>query len=281
MIIRKVTDYLLMGFFWLTGLFILSVLIAIISYLIWKGAPNINMEFILGTPKGLPLGTEGGIFPAIKGTLWLILLALTVSTIPALLTAIYLSEYGRGGSLADIINLFIQSMAGVPSIVIGLFVYALGVVYLGWGISLLAGGVALAIMVLPVIVVSSRDALLAVNDNYRLIGTSLGVSKSYVLFRIILPQAMPGILAGILLAMGYAAGATAPIMVTAAAIIASSSGVLLEPVMALPYHLYILFNEHISMDMAYATALVLVGLLLFINVLALGLRSLQERINKQ
>lgn len=279
--IRKIKDYTLMGYFWLTGLFILLVLAAIISYLISKGAPFISMEFILGTPKGLPLGNEGGIFPAIKGTLWLILLALIISTIPALLTAIYLSEYGRDTKLASIINIFIQSMAGLPSIVIGLFVYALGVVYLGWGISLLAGGVALAIMILPVIVVSSRDALMAVNDNYRVIATSLGVSKSYALFRIILPQAVPGILAGILLAMGYAAGATAPIMVTAAAIIAGSSGALFEPVMALPYHLYILVNEHMSMDMAYATALVLVGLLLIINFLALGLKSIQERINSQ
>ncbi len=281
MSIRKIKDYLLMGFFWLSGLFILLILTGIIAYLIGRGAPFISMDFILGTPKGLPLGSAGGIWPAIKGTLWLILLALVISAIPGLLTAIYLSEYGRDGKLADIINLLVQSMAGIPSIVTGLFVYALGVVTLGWGISLLAGGVALAIMILPVIVVSSRNALLAVNDNYRLIGTSLGVSKSYVLFRVILPQAIPGILAGLLLAMGYAAGATAPIMVTAAAIIASSSGVLLEPVMALPYHLYILFNEHISTNMAYATALVLVALLIFINVLALGLHSLQERNNSR
>lgn len=270
-----------MGFFWLSGLFILLVLMAIILYLIWRGGPFINKEFILGSPSGLPLGSEGGIFPAIKGTVWLILLALILSIIPGLLTAIYLSEYGRSRHLAEMINLLIQSMAGVPSIVIGLFVYAFGVVTLGWGISLLAGGLALAIMVFPVIVVSSRDALLAVDDNYRLVANSLGVSKSYTLYRIILPRAAAGILAGVLLALGYAAGATAPIMVTAAAVIASSSGALLEPVMALPYHLYILFNEHISINQAYATALVLVILLLLINVLALWLHSLQERINSR
>jgi phosphate transport system permease protein len=268
-----------MACFWVSGLFILLVLLSIIGYLIWRGGPFINSEFIMSSPSGFPLGTEGGIFPAIKGTLWLILLALIMSIIPGLLTAIYLSEYGRQGQLPVIINLLVQSMAGVPSIITGLFVYALGVVTLGWGISLLAGGLALAIMVFPVIVISSRDALLAVDDNYRLVANSLGVSRSYTLFRVILPRAAAGILAGWLLALGYAAGATAPIMVTAAAIIASSSGALLEPVMALPYHLYILFNEHISMNHAYATALVLLGLLLFINVLALSLQSLQERIN--
>jgi phosphate transport system permease protein len=113
-----------------------------------------------------------------------------------------------------------------------------------------------------------------------LVANSLGVSKSYTLYRIILPRAAAGITAGILLSLGYAAGATAPIMVTAAAVIASSSGALFEPVMALPYHLYILFNEHLSMSYAYATALVLVSLLLFINILALSLSSLQERINR-
>lgn len=278
---KTITDRLLMGWFWVSGILILVILLAIISYLVWRGGPSINSEFLLDTPRGSPLGSEGGIFPAIKGTLWLILLALGISIVPALLTAIYLSEYGRSGRLAEFINLLVQSMAGVPSIIVGLFVYALGVVSLGWGISLLAGGLALAIMIFPFIVVSSRDALLAVDQNYRLVANSLGVSKSYTLYRVILPRAVPGIIAGVLLALGYAAGATAPIMVTAAAVMASSSGALFEPVMALPYHLYILFREHISIHHAYATALVLVGLLLFFNVLALSLSSLQKRINGQ
>ena len=278
---KAIRDQLLLGWFWVSGLLILVILLAIITYLIWRGGPFINSEFILESPGGFPLGTEGGIFPAIKGTLWLIVLALVISIVPGLLTAMYLSEYGRSGRLAEIINLLVQSMAGVPSIIIGLFVYALGVVTLGWGISLLAGGLALAIMIFPVIVISSRDALLAVDKNYRLVANSLGVSKSYTLYRVILPRAAAGITAGVLLSLGYAAGATAPIMVTAAAFVASSSGALLEPVMALPYHLYILFNEHISLNHAYATALVLVTLVLFLNILALSLSSWQERINKQ
>ncbi len=277
--LRRFVDGLLRGIFWFSGFFVLFVLLAIIIYLIWRGGPFVSMEFLLASPKGLPLGSEGGIFPAIKGTLWLIGLALVWSLLPALATAIYLSEYHNDQGIGNIINLFIQSMAGIPSIVIGLFVYALGVVALGWGISLLAGSLALALMVFPVLVISSRDALQAVDKDYRLVATSLGVGNFHTLLRIVLPQAIPGILAGILLALGYAAGATAPIMVTAAAIIANSSGVLLEPVMALPYHLYILFNEHISLDQAYATALVLVGLLLLINFLALWLQRLQERTN--
>lgn len=276
---RHLIDHMLAAFFWTSGLFILLVMLAILAYLIWRGGTFVSMDFILGSPEGYPLGSEGGILPAIRGTLWLVLLALILSVIPGLATAIYLSEYGRNRPLAEPVNLLVQSMTGIPSIVVGLFVYALCVVKLRWGISLLAGGVALSLMVFPVIVVSIRNALLAVDDNYRLVARALGVSETYTLWRIILPRATPGILAGILLALGYAAGATAPIMVTATAIIASSSGALFEPVMALPYHLYILFNEHMSLDNAYATALILVLMLLFINALAYWLHNIQERNN--
>jgi phosphate transport system permease protein len=127
---RTLMDRLQMACFWVSGLFILLVLLSIIGYLIWRGGPFINSEFIMSSPSGFPLGTEGGIFPAIKGTLWLILLALIMSIIPGLLTAIYLSEYGRQGQLPVIINLLVQSMAGVPSIITGLFVYALCLIYL-------------------------------------------------------------------------------------------------------------------------------------------------------
>ena len=135
----------------------------------------------------------------------------------------------------------------------------------------------MGIMIFPVIVLTARDALLAVNEQYRLAGAALGVSRWYMLHRVIIPQAAPAILSGILLAMGYAAGATAPIMVTAAVISAGMSGGLMEPVMALPYHLYILFSQHISMEKAYGTALLLVLLLLFLNITALLLRGGREK----
>ncbi|MGI5880247.1 MAG: phosphate ABC transporter permease PstA [Syntrophomonadaceae bacterium] len=274
---RKIRDGAFLTLLWASGLFMLFVLASVLIYLLQRGGRFISREFILGTPGGFPLGSEGGILPAIQGTLMLVFLALCFSVVPALITAIFLSEYGRNTRFAHIINLLVQSMAGIPSIITGLFVYALCVVEMGWGICLLAGGLALGIMIFPVITVSCRDALMAVNDDYRLSAESLGASRSYTLRRIILPQATTGILSGILLGMGYAAGATAPIMVTAAAIMARSPGNLFEPIMALPYHLYILFNEHISMDQAYATALVLVLLLLLLNSIALWLNRQQER----
>ncbi|MCL6559392.1 MAG: ABC transporter permease subunit, partial [Firmicutes bacterium] len=143
--------------------------------------------------------------------------------------------------------------------------------------SLLAGGLSLGIMIFPVVVLTAREALQAVDEQYRLVGISLGVSRRYMLARVIFPQAAPAILSGVLLAMGYAAGATAPIMVTAAVILAASNGALLEPVMALPYHLYILFSQHISVEKAYGTALLLVLMLLFINVTALCLQGYKRK----
>lgn len=276
---RRILDGILLALLWASGLIMLLVLAAIFIYLFVRGGSFITPEFILGRPEGFPLGSKGGIMPAIKGTLMLILLALIFSVLPALITAIYVSEYGRKKRISNTINLVTQSLAGAPSIIIGLFVYALCVVGLGWGICLLAGGLALAIMIYPVLMISSREALMGVSNHYRLAAESLGTSRSYTLKRVILPQAMPGILAGVLLGMGYAAGATAPIMVTAAAVMALSPGSLFEPVMALPYHLYILFNEHISIDQAYATALVLVILLLLLNSLALWINRRGERKN--
>lgn len=270
-------DVLLGILFWGAGLFILLVLLGIFGYLVLRGGPVLSWEFIFAHPKGFPLGTEGGVLPAIKGTACLVLVALTVAVIPGIGTAIYLTELAVHSKYKEIINITIQCMAGVPSIVIGLFSYAIFVVQLGFGISLLAGGLALGIMIFPVIVVTARDALLAVNTDYRMVGLGLGVSRWYLLSRVIFPQAAPAILSGILLSMGYAAGATAPIMVTAAVVSANTSGALFEPVMALPYHLYILFSQQISIDHAYGTALLLVLLLLALNIVSMGIRNFKRR----
>ena len=273
LISRSFSNRLLLAIFWSAGLVILLVLTGIIGYLFLRGGSSLTLEFLSTAPKGLPLGTSGGVLPAIRGTLLLVSIAVLAAAAPGLITATYLSEYGDSSKLKFLINITIQCMAGLPSIVTGLFGYAFFVVYLGFGISLLAGGLSLGIMIFPVIVLTARDALLAVNEQYRLAGAALGVSRWYMLHRVIIPQSAPGILSGILLAMGYAAGATAPIMVTAAVISAGMNGGLTDPVMALPYHLYILFSQHISMEKAYGTALLLVLLLLFLNITALLLKG--------
>lgn len=263
--------------FWSAGLLTIGILTIILGMLIYRGGAVLSWDFITSTPKGLFLGTAGGIFPAIIGTLSLVAIATFAAAIPALLVSIYLVEYGKGLKLAKLSNFVIQIMIGIPSILTGLFGYSFFVVYLGFGISLLSGGLTLAIMIFPTLVVLMRDALKAVNDEYRLLGETLGVSKGYMLKRVILPEASPHILSAVLLAMGYAAGATAPIMVTAAVILTRGTISLLNPVMALPFHLYILFSQHISLERAYGTALVLVLMLLCINSLSLYLRHRYEK----
>lgn len=273
---RRCQDIIWLSLFWGAGLVILILLLCILAYLLYRGGSSLTWEFVANAPAGFPLGTQGGVLPAIRGTFYLVIIAVTASAIPGIITAVYLAEYAGPTKFSSLINLTVQCMVGVPSIITGLFAYAFFVLYLGLGISLLAGGLALSIMIFPVIVVTARDALLAVNKQYRLVGAALGVSRWYILCEVVFPQAMPAIAGGLLLAMGYAAGATAPIMVTAAAISADSSGNLFEPVMALPYHLYILFSQHVSLSKAYGTALLLVLLLLLINVAALWLRSIKK-----
>lgn len=272
--LQKKIDKLWYIIFWINGIALLLILSGIIFYLFWQGKSASNFNFWLDIPRGFPLGSEGGIYPAIKGTFYLLLLTLLFAGTSGVITGIYLSEYATNSKFKNFLNISIRSMAGIPSIITGLFVYALCVVKLSWGISLLAGGIALSIMVLPVIVITTQEALRAVSNEYRLTGIALGVSPTYTLFRIILPQAFPAIISGILIALGYAAGATAPIMVTAAAVAAPGDFNLFQPIMALPYHLYILFSEGVSVENAYATALVLLILLLVLNVGVMGIKVL-------
>jgi len=269
-------DRLILFFCWSAAIFLGMVITVIGVYLGWKGIRCLNWEFIWDMPKGTPLGKEGGIYPALKGTLYLVFFSILFSFPLALITALYISCYGTGSRWGEFINLAIQTMSGNPSIVTGLFGYSLFVVSLGYGISLLSGSLTLGIMVFPVMVITFREALLAARERFMLVALSLGVSPWYLFRRVILPWAWPHIAGGTLLAMGYAAGATAPIMVTAVALFSPTTGSLREPVMALPYHIYILFSQHISLEKASGTALVLLILLLLINLTAMLIRAFKR-----
>ncbi|SDF79623.1 phosphate ABC transporter membrane protein 2, PhoT family [Sporomusa acidovorans] len=274
---RVYCEYICRVCFWGAGFFVVGILAIILGLLIYRGGGALSWEFLTSEPKGLFLGTAGGIFPAILGTFSLLAIATVAAAFPALLVSIYIVEYGNGAWFAKFCNYVVQSMVGIPSILIGLFGYSCFVVYLGFGISLLAGGLTLSVMIFPTVTVLMRDALKAVNGEYRLIGEILGVSKGYILKKVILPEASPNLLSAVLLAMGYAAGATAPIMVTAAVILTRGGISLHNPVMALPFHLYILFSQHVSIERAYGTALVLVLMLLCINSLSQYLRYRYEK----
>ncbi|SDX65422.1 PstA family ABC transporter permease [Tepidimicrobium xylanilyticum] len=255
----------------LSALIVLSIVVFLFGYILVNGINSINMEFLFSEPRGIPIGAEGGIFPAIVGSLLLMLIACVFSSILAISTAIYVVFYCKSDKIKRLIHLIIQCMSGVPSIVLGLFGYALLVLYLGFGRSLLSGGITLGIMIFPFIQIRVEKTLTEVDKAVITSSYALGVSEVYTLFKIILPMCRADIISAITLAGGFAMGAASPIILTAAVMFAPIPESLFSPVMALPFHLYILTGEGISLEKAYGTALVLMLLLLIINIISIML----------
>lgn len=239
------------------------------------GIPALRWTFLTTPPQ--KSGAEGGIFPAILGTFYLIVGALSVALTLGTASAIYLSEYARQGRYTRLIRLAIITLAGVPSIVFGLFGLGLFVLFLHFGTSILAGSLTLACMVLPTVIVAGEEALRAVPMYLREGSLALGASKWQTIRTNVLPYALPGMLTGSVLAIGRAAGETAPILLTAAVFyLPRLPKSLFDPCMALPYHLYVLATQHPDTEkvrpMQYGTALVLVCLVLGVNLTAILFR---------
>jgi len=245
----------------------------IVLVIIQKGLPAINWQFLTDMPRqGM---RAGGIFPALIGTVYLVSGAILFALPIGLLSAIYLSEYSRDNALTRIIKLAIVNLAGVPSVVYGLFGLALFVVFFKFGASILAGSLTLGIMILPVIITTSREALESVPQSFREVSLSLGASKWQTIRHIVIPNAIPGILTGTILGLGRAAGETAPILFTVAAFyLPQLPESVFDQVMALPYHLYVISTQVPNVDekMRYGTALVLMALVLFMNLVAIIIR---------
>lgn len=245
----------------------------IIVIIIQKGLPAITWEFISDIPrKGM---RAGGILPAIVGTVYLVAGSIIFSLPVGVLAAIYLVEYSKGGTLSRIIKLAIVNLSGVSSVVYGLFGLAFFVVFLNFGASILAGSLTLAIMMLPIIITASREALEAVPDSFREVSLSVGASKWQTIRHVVLPNALPGILTGTILAVGRAAGETAPILFTVAAFyLPRLPHSVFDQVMALPYHLYVISTQVPKVDekTRYGTALVLLALVLAMNLVAIVIR---------
>ncbi|HOK02891.1 MAG TPA: phosphate ABC transporter permease PstA [Spirochaetota bacterium] len=253
---------------------ILSLFI-ILGFIISRGFSSISWEFISQMPRKEM--TEGGIFPAIVGTFYLMVGSFIFSVPVGIITAIYLSEYAKNKKVVKIIRLGINNLAGVPSVVFGLFGLSLFVVFMGFGTSIIAGSITLGILNLPLIIRSTEEALLVVPETYREASISLGATKWQTIYKIVLPGALPGILTGIMLSMGRAAGETAPIMFTAAAFYTPDlPESIFSEVMALPYHIYVLATAgtHIqaTRPLQYGTAIVLITLVLSLNITGLIMR---------
>jgi len=260
-------------FLFLATLLIVVPVGLIVVIIIQKGLPAINWQFLSDIPRqGM---RAGGIFPAIVGTLYLVSGAILFALPIGLLAAIYLSEYSKDNLLTRIIKLAIVNLAGVPSVVYGLFGLALFVVFLKFGASILAGSLTLGIMILPVIITTSREALESVPQSFREVSLSLGASKWQTIRHIVLPNAIPGILTGTILGLGRAAGETAPILFTVAAFyLPRLPKSIFDQAMALPYHLYVISTQVPNVDekVRYGTALVLLTMVLFMNLVAIVIR---------
>ena len=254
---------------------IVFVIASIIIKILWNGLPVINWEFLTTMPKRG--GSEGGILPAIVGTMSLALGTIIIALPLGMATAIYLSEYATAGRFTRTVRLAIVTLAGVPSIVFGLFGLGLFVIFLRFGASIIAGCLTLACMILPIIIVSSEEALRSVPKSLREGSLALGATKWQTIYKNVLPYSMPGMLTGSILGIGRAAGETAPILLTVAAFyLPKLPKSIFDQVMALPYHLYVLATQHPDIEkvrpLQYATALVLLVLVLGVNLVAILFR---------
>ena len=254
---------------------IVFVIASILIKVLWNGLPVINWKFLTTMPKRG--GSEGGILPAIVGTLSLALGTIIVALPLGMATAIYLSEYAKAGRFTRTVRLAIVTLAGVPSIVFGLFGLGLFVIFLRFGASIIAGCLTLACMILPIIIVSSEEALRAVPKSLREGSLALGATKWQTIYKNVLPYSVSGMLTGSILGIGRAAGETAPILLTVAAFyLPRLPKSIFDQVMALPYHLYVLATQHPDIDkvrpLQYGTALVLLVLVLGVNLVAIMLR---------
>jgi phosphate transport system permease protein len=249
-------------------------IILVIGLILWNGGPAISTEFLTEMPReGM---REGGILPAIIGTFWLTLGTGAVAVPLGIGAAIYLAEYASDNRWTRIIRIAIINLAGIPSVVYGLFGLGLFVLFLKFGTSIIAGSLTLAIMTLPVIISTTEEALRAVPNSFRVVSVSLGGSKWQTIRRIVLPQALPGILTGVILGLERAAGETAPILFTVAAFfLPQLPSSIFDATMALPYHLFVISTQVPGMPVKiqYGTALVLLVFVLGMNLIATIIRS--------
>lgn len=267
---------------WLLGLSTLAIIlpvIAILYYLIMVGGKAISWKFLTEMPtNGM---TEGGIYPAIMGTFYLVMGTVIIAMPLGILAAIYLSEYAGSGWFVRIIRMSLTNLAGVPSVVYGLFGLAFFVNVMRFNTSILAGSCTLALLVLPLVITSAEESLRRVPVGLREASLALGATKWQTIRKVVLPNSWAGILTGMILSIGRAAGETAPILFTAAMYYIpyvpkpTDKGFIFQPVMALPYHLYTMATQATDAkpELQWGTALVLVSMVLAMSIFAILIRS--------
>jgi phosphate transport system permease protein len=269
----RIQAILLRGAVYLSAVLTAGILICLVIYILVKGIPHLSFDLFSFTYT-----TENvSMFPALINTITITLLSLLIAVPLGIFSALYLVEYAkRGNRLVSLVRLTAETLAGIPSIVYGLFGFLLFVTTLGFGYSLLAGALTLAIMILPVIMRTTEEALMSVPDSYREGSFGLGAGKLRTIFRIVLPAAMPGILAGIVLSVGRIVGETAALIYTAGSV-AQIPANLLGSGRTLSVHMYALWTEGLFIEQSYATAVVLLVIVIGLNTVS---ASIAKRLGK-
>ncbi len=272
---KKLSQRIAFIIFRILGIAVVGILFWILGFIIYNGVGVINWEFLTSAPtEGM---TSGGIFPAIVGTMYLIIGSMIFAFPLGVMSAIYTNEYAGNSWIVKFIRVMTNNLGSIPSIVFGLFGMALFVNTLGFGDSIIAGSLTLGLLVLPLIIRTTEEALKAVPDSYRTGSLALGATKLQTVRRVVLPAALPNITTGLILSIGRVSGETAPILFTVAAyFLPKLPESMYDQVMALPYHLYVIATSgtdiEASRPIAYGTALVLIVIVLFMNILATVLR---------
>ena len=275
---RQQTHRIAVAVFTAVAFVVVIPIIMVILYVFWLGLPALTWTFLTQPPSnGM---TEGGIMPAIVGTLVLTIGTAIVCMPLAIAAAIYLAEYAKDNRLTRTIRLAIVNLAGIPSIVYGLFGLGAFVLFMGFGTSIIAGSLTLGIMTMPVVISTAEEAILSVPQQFRTVSLSLGASRWQTIRHQVLPHAVPGIITGVILGLGRAAGETAPILFTVAAFyLPNLPRSIFDQTMALPYHLYVISTQVPGMPLRlqYGTALVLLLLVLTLTLVASLVRTVMRQ----
>jgi phosphate transport system permease protein len=272
---KKTSQAVAFWVFRLFGLIVIGILFWILGFIVYHGAGAISWEFLTTAPTDGMMG--GGIFPAIVGTLCLVAGSIVFAFPLGVMSAIYTQEYAGNGFIVKFIRVMTNNLGSIPSIVFGLFGMALFVNALGFGDSILAGSLTLGLLVLPLVIRTTEEALKAIPQSFRNASLALGASKLQTIRKVVLPMAFPNIITGLILSVGRVSGETAPILFTVAAyFLPKLPESIYDQVMALPYHLYVVATSgtdiEASRPIAYGTALVLIVIVLLVNTMASLLR---------
>ncbi|MFZ5634153.1 MAG: phosphate ABC transporter permease PstA [Bacillota bacterium] len=261
----RIEEVIVKVFLFISVLITTGSLVAIMFHILKQGLGVVSWEFLTAYPEDM--GRGGGIFPSIIGTIYLIAVSLLFAAPIGILAAIHLTEYTKKGRLVNLIRFATETLAGIPSIIFGLFGFAFLVIFMGFRWSILSGGLTLAIMILPTVIRTSEEAIKSVPQIYREGSLALGATKWQTVYKIVIPAALPGIVTGIILGIGRAVGETAAVLLTAGSSLNLPTSVM-DPARSLSIHLFVLASEGISFKNAYGTATVLIILILIINFTA-------------